>query len=265
MERRSLSVIPLRRACPRNCRGYAFFHTLDPTGRGSAAGGKRLGTEGQALVELLVVLPVLLLLLLAASDIGKLFVISGKSEIAARYVALSHFREAPFGDAYPGQTAPQEIERLFFDDALDDSGSGEDDEADVTYTELGGDDFDYEPGVAWDSFLRGLWYDLLGGLDLAPIRGVRSSFAYDLPDFPYGREHPMEQTQALPEAPSPGGLAGVYEPSGNFVMLADSFSGDNGERIRLLLGVTNYIAGAELTSTIWAGYVAALWLFLFPS
>jgi hypothetical protein len=57
--------------------------------------------EGQALVEMIVVMPVLLLLLLAAADMGKLFVISGKSEISARYIALSHFREAPFGDAYP--------------------------------------------------------------------------------------------------------------------------------------------------------------------
>ena len=85
--------------------------------------------KGQALVELLVVLPVLLLLLLAAADMGKLFVISGKSEIAARYSALRHFRGAPFGDIHPVHTRAVEIERIFFDGALAD-------DPDVTYQEL---------------------------------------------------------------------------------------------------------------------------------
>jgi len=211
------------------------------------------GNEGQALVEMIVVMPVLLLLLLAAADMGKLFVISGKSEISARYIALSHFREAPFGDAYPGQTEGQEIERLFFDDALDDSGLPDDVAPDVTYRELGDADLLYAPGFQGDYFLTSLWDYMNGTPDLLPIRGARSAFTYDLPSFPYGREHPMEETRDLQGTPSEGRLAASYDATGNFVMLTACFSGDYGQEIRLFLESSNFIAGAGIT------YLLYLW------
>ena len=213
------------------------------------------GNEGQALLEMIVVMPVLLLLLLAAADMGKLFVISGKSEISARYIALSHFREAPFGDAYPGQTEGQEIERLFFDDALDDSGlpagmGSEADDPDVTYQELGDADLLYAPGHEGDAFLMSLWDYMNGVPDLMPISGARSAFTYDLPFFPYGREHPMEETRDLQGAPSESRLAASYDATGNFVMLTACFSGQYGQDIRIFLQNSGLIMGVGITSLL---------------
>lgn len=212
------------------------------------------GNEGQALVETIVVMPVLLLLLLAAADMGKLFVISGKSEISARYIALSHFREAPFADAYPAQTEGQEIERLFFDDALDDSGlpaglGSEADDPDVNYQELGDSDLVYAPGPFGDPFLVSLW-DFMNGNGLLPIRGARSAFTYDLPFFPYGREHPMEETRDLQIAPSESRLAASYDATGNFVMLTSCYSGAHGQAIRTFLQNSSLILGAGITSLL---------------
>ncbi len=221
--------------------------------------------EGQALVEMIVVMPVLLLLLLAAADMGKLFVISGKSEISARYIALRHFREAPFGDAYPGQTSGVEIERLFFDDALDDSGlpegmSSEPDDPDVTYEEIPEDDMLYQPFVGDDPFVVWLW-DYVNLMDaLAPIRGARSTFTYDLPLFPYGREHPMEETRDLQDTMSPGRLAASYEATGNFVMLADAFAGQDGQDLRIAMEAIGFIVGAELSIPAMIALVGVLWI-----
>ena len=214
--------------------------------------------EGQALVEMIVVLPVLLLLLLAAADMGKLFVISGKSEISARYIALSHFREAPFGDAYMDQTAGVEIERLFFDDALDDH--SEADGPDVTYKELGDPDLLYAPLDLGDPLLVFLWDYVNVTEELVPIRGASSVFAYNLPSFPYGREHPMEATRALQDTPSESRLAATYDASGHFVMLADSFSGDHGENIKYAMEAIGLIAGVQITAPIMVGLVAVLWV-----
>lgn len=225
--------------------------------------------EGQALVEMLVVMPVLLLLLLAAADMGKLFVISGKSEIAARYIALRHFRETPFGDAYPGQTTGVEIERLFFDDALDDSGlpgglGSEADDPDVTYEELGDDDLLYSPLVQDDPILIWLW-DYMNLTDsLVPIRGTRSAFTYDLPFFPYGREHPMEETLDLQATPSPSRLAASYEATGHFVMLADSFSGPHGQNLRLAMEAVGFITGFQLSIPNMVALVGVLWIIFLP-
>ena len=226
------------------------------------------GNKGQALVEMIVVMPVLLLLLLAAADMGKLFVISGKSEISARYIALSHFREAPFGDAYPLQTEGQEIERLFFDDALDDSGlpggmGSEPDDPDVTYQDLGGGEIVYAPWPLGDSFLI-LLRGFMAGNGLLPIRGARSAFTYDLPSFPYGREHPTEATQALQGAPSEGRLAASYDATGNFVLLSDSFSGERGETLRLAMEAVGLITGAQLTAPVMAALVLVLWVIFLP-
>ena len=212
------------------------------------------GNGGQALVEMLVVMPVLLLLILAAADMGKLFVISGKSEIAARYIALRHFREAPFGDVYPGQTPGLQIERLFFDDALDDGGlpeglGSEGDDPDVTYQELRGGEIVYAPWPLEDSFLT-LLRGFMAGSDLPPIRGARSTFAYDLPRFPYGREHPTEATQVLQGVPSEGRLAASYDATGNFVMLASCYSGAHGQQVRVFLQSSGLILGVGITSLL---------------
>jgi hypothetical protein len=224
---------------------------------------------GQALVELLVVLPVLLLLLLAAADMGKLFVISGKSEIAARYTALRHFRAFPFGDLYPAQTRGQEIERIFFDDALDDSGlpeaaASEADDPDVTYEEIGDDELIYAPLDLANPLLVVLW-DALDLTDpLVPIRGVRSTFAYDLPSFPYGREHPMKQTLPLQDEPSESRLAASLEVTGNFVILTDSFSGGRATEFRLLLEAGGFLVGLDLGSPAILSLMAILWLIFLP-
>ncbi len=212
--------------------------------------------HGQALVEVIVVMPVLLLLLLAAADMGKFFVISGKSEIAARYIALRHFREAPFGDAYPTYTATQEIEGLFFNDALND----EEDDEDVAYEELGDDDLLYAPGDLGNPFLAWLWDYVNRTDDLFPIRGDRSTFTYNLPAFPYGRESPVEGTRDLPGTPSPGTLAAGYDATGNFVMLADSFSGQHGEDLRVAMEAAGLIVGAQLSAPLMVGLLGVLWI-----
>ncbi len=218
--------------------------------------------EGQALVEMIVVMPVLLLLLLAAADMGKLFVISGKSEISARYIALRHFRGAPFGDAYIAQTAGQEIAGLFFNDALDDS--REAGGTDVTYEEIPEDDMLYAPVDMDNPLLIFLWDYMNLTDDLLPIRGARSTFTYDLPFFPYGREHPMEGTRDLQGSPSPGRLAGSYDATGNFVMLSDSFSGENGEELRLAMAAVGLIAGVQPTVPAMVGLVGVLWIIFLP-
>ncbi len=205
---------------------------------------------------MIVVMPVLLLLLLAAADMGKLFVISGKSEIAARYIALRHFREAPFGDAYPTLTATQEIEGLFFNGALND----ESDDEDVAYEELGDDALQYAPGDLGDPFLAWLWDYVNATDDLLPIRGVRSTFTYDLPSFPYGRESPVEETRDLPDSASPGRLAAHYDATGNFVMLADSFSGQHGQDLRLAMEAAGLIVGAQITAPLMVGLLGVLWM-----
>jgi len=225
--------------------------------------------EGQALVEMLVVMPVLLLLLLAAADMGKLFVISGKSEISARYIALSHFRQAPFGDAYPTYTAGQEIERLFFDDALDDGGlpgglGSEADDPDVTYEEIPEEDILYTPLDLDQPVLIWLWDYMNLTDDLVPIRGARSTFTYDLPFFPYGREHPMEETRDLQDTPSPSRLAANYEAAGNFVMLGDSFSGEHGEDLRIAMEAIGFITGFQFSLPNMVALVGVLWIIFLP-
>lgn len=223
---------------------------------------------GQALVELLVVTPVLLLLLLGAADMGKLFVISGKSEIAARYIALQHFRRAPFGDMYMGLTASQEVERIFFDDALDDSGlpegaTSESDDPDVTYTDIEDNEMLYAPVDQANPVLVFIWDQLDIFEPLVPIRGARATFTYDLPFFPYGRENPFEPS-TLEDEPSPGRLAARYEAVGNFVMLTDSFSGEHAEEWRLAMEAAGFIVGANLSQPLLAGLVGVLWLIFLP-
>jgi hypothetical protein len=227
--------------------------------------------KGQALAELLVVLPVLLLLLLAASDMGKLFAVSGKSEIAARYTALRHFREVPFGDVYPADSPAREIEGVFFNDSLDDralpaaeSDGSESDDPDVNFVELGDADIAYTHGAFGNEIVAVMWDTVLmgdTGLNLAEIRGARSIFAYDLPLFPYGREHPLEAT--LPLVGGGGELDASYDATGNFVMIGDALSGTNGQLVRLLLEASGLIIGVEAGAPAWVVGVIALYYFLF--
>ena len=220
------------------------------------------GNSGQALAEMLVVMPVLLLLLLAAAEMGKLFVISGKSEISARYIALSHFREVPFEDTYPALTEGQEIEGLFFDDALDDH--SESDGPDVTFVEIPEHRLGYEPEDLGDPLL--IW--LYGYMDVAPnlnpMRGVRSTFTYDLPFFPFGREHPTEQTRDLEGTMSEGRLAASYDAAGNFVFLGDSFSGPEGENLRLAMEAAGFIVETQITLPAMITLGGILWLIFLP-
>ena len=221
-----------------------------------------VGNRGQALAEMIVVMPVLLLLLLAAAEMGKLFVISGKSEISARYIALSHFREVPFGDAYPTLPEGREIEGLFFDDALDDH--SESDDPDVTFVEIPEDQLGYEPEDLGDPLLIWLWAYMDAAPNLNPMRGARSTFTYDLPSFPYGREHPTEGTRDLEGPMSEGRLAASYDATGNFVFLGDSFSGPEGEMLRFAMVGAGLIIGAQITLPEMILLGGVLWLIFLP-
>jgi len=64
--------------------------------------GKGNSRRGQTMLEFLVLLPVLFLLLLATAEISRLFVISGKTEVAARYTALHLFRPESTPQGHPG-------------------------------------------------------------------------------------------------------------------------------------------------------------------
>ena len=79
--------------------------------------------------------------------------------------------------------------------------------------------------------------------DLVPIRGARSTFTYDLPFFPYGREHPMEETRDLLDTPAPSRLAASYDAAGNFVMIGDSFSGQHGQDLRIAMEAIGFDHG----------------------
>ena len=203
------------------------------------AGGT--GNRGQALTEMLILLPVILLLLVAASDIGKLFVISGKSEIAARYTALRWFRHEPFepiGALYPEPTDPLAIAdqagEIFFAGTLDD----DDHSDDVMYYQMQGGliggDFRYEPPTFEVGFWDAMIFLLSLGTEILPVHANRVSFTYDLPYFPYGREHPLEPTMRT-GAPfwgadsDPLGPYPLFTAKGDFVYIAEAFYGDGGE------------------------------------
>jgi hypothetical protein len=158
------------------------------------------------------------------------------------------------------QTATQEIEGLFFDDALNDHS----DDPDVTYQELKGEDLLYAPGNLGDPWLDMLWDYVNATEELVPIRGTRSTFTYDLPFFPYGREHPMEETRDLEDTMSPSRLAASYDVSGNFVVLADAFSGAQGDLIRVQMEAIWLAIGAEASLPAWAAIVGVMWLIFLP-
>ena len=200
--------------------------------------------QGQALVEMLVLLPVLLLLLLAVSDMGKLAAISGKCEIAARYTALAMARGEPFasrggaGELDPSSVA-SEVERTFFQGSLDDEVEEGSEPQDVRY--LSPDVFYPISDISSDLW-RGLWPNLWV-VGLRPIRHEKILFDYNLTYFPY------RKWRSLPQPEGAGGpaewmspIASEYDAEGNFVAQLDAFTGESGERVRpLMLGIGGVI------------------------
>ena len=197
--------------------------------------------RGQALVELLILLPAILLLLLAASDIGKLFVINGKSEIAARYGAFRWYRPGsfePVGDMLLEPTSDEEavwqLRKIFFEGSLDDTDT---DDEDVGYYPLEsgeGGDFTYTP----PSFPIEFWNAMLDllieeGNDILPISANRATFTYNIPLFPYGREHPLrDEVDTAPlwgELEDPLGTWPMFTAKGDLVYLNEAFYGEGGQ------------------------------------
>jgi hypothetical protein len=138
------------------------------------------------------------------------------------------------------------------------------DDPDVTYEEIPDEDMLYAPLDLGDPILIWLWDYVNVTDELVPIRGTRSTFTYDLPFFPYGREEPMEATQDLQETASPGRLAASYDATGNFVMLADSFSGEHGQDLRLAMEAIGFITGVQLSIPTMIALVGVLWIIFLP-
>lgn len=189
-------------------------------------------TCGQALLELLILLPVFLLLILAASDVGKLFAISGKCEIAARYSALKVAR---------GQMDPTEVARTvedrFFRGALNDRFDEPGDPQDVEATSL---NVRYSTG-----YFRS--FPALALLPLENAGGQEVRFAYDLSPYPYRKWRLLPKAGGgTEESSSP--FEAQYSASGHFVGHIDDFSGASGNRIRLLL--LNPVGIIPLTKTM---------------
>jgi len=219
------------------------------------------GNRGQALTEMLILLPVILLLLVAAADMGKLFVISGKSEIASRYIALRWFRHEPFqplGSLYPEPADPLaiagQVQELFFAGTIDDDDRADD----VMYREMrrggliGGGDFRYDPPVFEVGFWDAMIYLLSMGTEVLPVRANRVSFTYDLPYFPYGREHPLQATQKTGPPfwgadDDPLGPYPLFTAKGDFVVIAESFYGGGGQAFLDVLQQYGLVRGIPQT------------------
>lgn len=200
--------------------------------------------SGQALLELLLLLPVFLLLILAASDLGRLFAISGKCEIAARYSALKVAR---------GQMDPTEVARTvedrFFRGTLDDRFEEPDDPQDVEESELAeAYSTDY-----FDSFPR------LSFLPIESIEGRQIRFVYDLSPFPYRKWRLLPRAEGgTEESSSP--LEAQYTAVGHFLGHIDDFSGARGAEIQLEL--LSPIGIIPLTKTVADLMLIAYILFL---
>ncbi len=199
--------------------------------------------KGQALIEMLILLPILFLLLLGAADFNLLAVINAKTEIASRYNAL----HIAYGDRFlyqkplPPPDATIQLatvtEELFFSDSLDDGpdATGAFDR-DVTHNNITYDELAYEPPVtndiAWDTI-----FTVLNDNDIYLVHGNHVNFDYDLLGFPFHR-YPV-----LPdETVSPGWVSAIapsYALHGDFVVIGDPFSGTTGELARNI-----WLAGA---------------------
>ncbi len=184
-----------------------------------ASGRFGRGPGGQALLELLILLPVFLLLILAASDLGKLFAISGKCEIGARYSALKVAR----GQMNPAEVASVVEDRFFrgvLDDRFDEPGDPQDLEETALTIPYSTDYFDSFPS--------------LSSLPLGTIEGREIRFAYDLSPFPYRKWRLLPRADGgIEESASP--IEARYTASGHFVGYIDDFSGARGAEIQLAL------------------------------
>jgi len=217
----------------------------------------RRAAPGQALLELLILLPVLLLLFLATAEIAKLFAISGKTEVASRYLALRNFRDGVFEpagryfqDPLNPLTASESADQLFFEGTLGDANELDDD---VDYQEFGPGEagiFNYEPPPMDSRF----WSIVSGYFDpsnnIFPIRGHRLTFHYDLPFFPY-KEMDEPRAWGSEEGDDPLGPYPLYTAKGDFVVLTDTFSGDTNEFLQLIAATTYiYVVPAGAVSAV---------------
>jgi hypothetical protein len=199
---------------------------------------KRVREKGQALVESLMVLPVILLLLIAASDIGRLFVISGQSEIAARYAALRNTRGEPFepkGMLYPEPVNDEQVGWIFFDGSLGDGSN-------VIYEGFPWQIIPYSIPITHNPYLDGV----LGLRAINPISGRRIGFEYNFPLFPYGKTQPFKGATDTGLVNS--GFKGTEDSSfyglgpypfittkGDFVVISDSYAGADAVAIQQFL------------------------------
>jgi len=222
--------------------------------------------SGQALLEFLVLLPVILLLFLATAEIAKLFAISGKTEIASRYLALRNFRGAPFElsghdfqDALDPVATAEEVTDLFFEGTLDDPIKTDVDTAYHEFTPGEGGIFNYTPpaldSLFWDIIVA--YFD--PGSNLFPIRAHRTTFTYDLPFFPYKE---IDAPRSWAQDTDPLGPYDLYTAKGDFVMVSDSFSGDTDNFLGLLeaTGLIFNVPGYLLSVSI--GILVFLILFM---
>jgi len=217
----------------------------------------RDSNRGQALAEFLILLPVLLLLFLATAEIAKLFAISGKTEVAARYVGSRWFRDYPFEPKGSDFTEPQaeaeiadRANNLFFEGSLGDS---DQDDVDTGYREFQPGDggvFEYDPPP-----LDSIFWDVLAAYfdpnnNLFPIRGNRVTFHYDLPYFPY-KEMDDETPWGEDEDPVLGPYP-KYTAKGDYVVLTATFAGntDNFLGLLQLTGLINSIPADLVTVSI---------------
>jgi len=217
--------------------------------------------RGQAMLEFLVVLPVLLLLFLATAEISRLFVISGKTEVAARYAALRLFRpentpptrtgnshnyyfEDEFNPENPESMTDQQIARrlndIFFEGVLDDP---DDVVEDTRYYEFEPGDangaFDWNNPWITDLIMQIIIASMRGNEQAFPIRGNRVTFEYNPPFFPHSEEHSYwdfkgSTGQSGWEDPDPLADYPLYTAKGDFVMVAPTFAGDTGDFLRAM-------------------------------
>jgi len=188
--------------------------------------------SGQALLELLILLPVFLLLILAASDLGKLFAISGKCEIAARYSALKIAR----GQMDPAEAA-RVVEATFFRGTLDDRFEEPGDPQDVEESALS---VPYTISY-FDSFPHLSW------LPPRAVQGRLIRFAYDFAPFPYRKWRLLPRAEGgTEEASSP--IQAQYRALGHFIGHIDDFSGPSAAEVQLRL--LSPIGIIPLTTTV---------------
>jgi len=216
------------------------------------------GVRGQALTEFLILLPVLMLLFLATAEIAKLFAISGKTEVAARYVAFRNFRDGlyepagrSFHDPLDATITAEDVDETFFEGALGDTDQLD---ADTSYYEfLPGEAgiFLYDPPELDSMFWTIITTYFDPEHDLFPIRGHRVTYTYDLPFFPY-KEMDDVREWGDDQGADPLGPYDLYTVKGDFVVLTDTFSGDTDEFLELVetTGLIMIIPGGVVSASI---------------